>query len=191
MQSSQSPCYCFTSNYGTPTDDVCFVSFPPAGNLQALSLFGDAAVCNFPADEQVEVEGIGADGMTVKVRTETQLLPPVPYGINAFYKHLLSYSLSTPYRTFSRVVFASCGGCLCLISKNSRGREKLSLVFGFVPVLPNSTITPMSITYCDQRARCPFMLVFRGCCELWPDRESSGAFISGGPRCNGATKSVT
>lgn len=32
-----------------------------------MSLFGDAAVCNFPADEQVEVEGVGADGNTVKV----------------------------------------------------------------------------------------------------------------------------
>lgn len=36
--------------------------------LQALSLFGDAAVCNFAADDQVEVEGVGADGNTVKVR---------------------------------------------------------------------------------------------------------------------------
>lgn len=36
---------------------------------QALSLFGDAAVCNFPADEQVEVEGVATDGTTVKVRT--------------------------------------------------------------------------------------------------------------------------
>lgn len=35
---------------------------------QALSLFGDAAVCNFPADEQVEVEGVATDGTTVKVR---------------------------------------------------------------------------------------------------------------------------
>lgn len=35
--------------------------------MQALSLFGDAAVCNFSADEQVEVEGVGADGNTVKV----------------------------------------------------------------------------------------------------------------------------
>lgn len=25
-------------------------------------------MCNFPADEQVEVEGVGADGNTVKVR---------------------------------------------------------------------------------------------------------------------------
>lgn len=36
---------------------------------QALSLFGDAAVCNFPADEQVEVEGVATDGTTVKVRS--------------------------------------------------------------------------------------------------------------------------
>lgn len=42
---------------------------------QALSLFGDAAVCNFPADEQVEVEGVGADGNTVKVRAAS----PVAY----------------------------------------------------------------------------------------------------------------
>lgn len=35
---------------------------------QALSLFGDAALCNFPSDEQMEVEGVGADGNTVKVR---------------------------------------------------------------------------------------------------------------------------
>lgn len=34
---------------------------------KALSLFGDAAVCNFPADEQVEVEGVATDGTTVKV----------------------------------------------------------------------------------------------------------------------------
>lgn len=34
-----------------------------------MSLFGDAAVCNFPADEQVEVEGVATDGTTVKVRS--------------------------------------------------------------------------------------------------------------------------
>eukprot|EP00904_Undaria_pinnatifida_P001417 jgi/Undpi1/11276/HiC_scaffold_30.g13574.m1 len=37
-----------------------------AYDRKALSLFGDAAVCNFAADEQVEVEGVGADGNTVK-----------------------------------------------------------------------------------------------------------------------------
>ncbi|CAM9215010.1 unnamed protein product [Sphacelaria rigidula] len=37
-----------------------------AYDRKALSLFGDAAVCNFSADEQVEVEGVGADGNTVK-----------------------------------------------------------------------------------------------------------------------------
>lgn len=45
------------------------VSTVPRRNTdQALSLFGDAAVCNFPADEQVEVEGVATDGTTVKVR---------------------------------------------------------------------------------------------------------------------------
>ncbi|CAM9267447.1 unnamed protein product, partial [Scytosiphon promiscuus] len=37
-----------------------------AYDRKALSLFGDAAVCNFPADEQVEVEGVATDGTTVK-----------------------------------------------------------------------------------------------------------------------------
>ncbi|CAM9225980.1 unnamed protein product [Hapterophycus canaliculatus] len=37
-----------------------------AYDRKALSLFGDAALCNFPADEQVEVEGVATDGSTVK-----------------------------------------------------------------------------------------------------------------------------
>lgn len=51
---------------------LSLLCYPQIEIDQALGLFGDAAVCNFPADEQVEeVEGVATDGTTVKVRNIT------------------------------------------------------------------------------------------------------------------------
>lgn len=61
-------------------------------SLQALSIFGDAAVCNFPADEQVEVEGIGADGNTVKVSEDGTV------GVRVLYLFVLYHVVSLGVR---------------------------------------------------------------------------------------------